>query len=308
MRVLGSDIRPEKGCVVTIGAFDGVHRGHQALIADVRQRALELDAASAVVTFDRHPASVVRPESAPKLLNDLDQKLELLAATGIDYVLVVPFDAERAQEEAAHFVADILVSRLHATEVVVGYDFRFGRGRLGDVELLRSLGRQHGFGVTACEAVKSDQEIVSSTAIRRALSNGDVEVATEMLGRPHEVRGLVVMGDGRGRELGFPTANIHVPSTILVPADGVYGGEYFFEDGSSKKTAISVGTRPTFYEHGVNLVEAYVLDFEGDLYGHHARVHFTHRVRGQEKFDSIESLIAQMTDDVEQVRSRPLDL
>lgn len=304
MRVLASGVRPEKGCVVTIGAFDGVHRGHQALIDEVRKRADALDAASAVVTFDRHPASVVRPQSAPKLLTDLDQKLELLAATGIDYTLVVPFDAERAAEPAEGFVDDILISRLNARVVVVGYDFHFGKGRTGNVDFLRMIGREHGFDVVAFDAVRSgEHDIVSSTAIRKALMDGDVGMAHSLLGRPHEVRGLVVMGDGRGRELGFPTANIHVSSEILVPGDGVYGGEYVLPDGTAKRAAISVGTRPMFYEDGINLVEAFVLDFDGDLYGQHAQVRFVHRVRGQEKFVSVDALIVQMAKDVEAVRA-----
>jgi riboflavin kinase/FMN adenylyltransferase len=303
VRVLEAGVRPEKGCVVTIGAFDGVHRGHQALIDDVRRRAEAIDAASAVVTFDRHPASVVRPESAPKLLTDLDQKLELLAATGIDYVLVVPFDEARANESAADFVDDVLINRLNAQVVVVGHDFHFGKGRQGDVAFLREVGREKSFEVVEFGPVKDDDLIVSSTAIRTALTQGDVAQAHALLGRPHEVRGLVVMGDGRGRELGFPTANVHVSSDILIPADGVYGGEYVLADGSVKKTAISVGTRPQFYEHGVCLVEAYVLDFDGDLYGQQARVRFVHSVRGQQKFEGIDALIEQIARDVDVVRS-----
>jgi riboflavin kinase/FMN adenylyltransferase len=290
--------------VVTIGAFDGVHRGHQALIDEVRKQADARDAASAVVTFDCHPASVVRPESAPQLLTDLDQKLELLAATGIDYVLVVPFDADRANERAEDFVEDILMNRLNAQSVVVGYDFHFGKDRKGDVHFLRDAGKELGFDVVSFDPVtEHDAGVVSSTAVRKAIAEGDVTRAHSMLGRPHEVRGLVVMGDGRGRELGFPTANVHVPSNIAVPADGVYGGEYVLSDGTVKKAAVSVGTRPQFYEHGVCLVEAYVLDFDGDLYGQHAQVRFVHRVRGQEKFDSIEALIAQIDRDVEVVRN-----
>jgi riboflavin kinase/FMN adenylyltransferase len=304
MRVLGSGVRPEKGCVVTIGAFDGVHRGHQALIDEVRKRADAIDAASAVVTFDCHPASVVRPESAPQLLTDLDQKLELLAATGIDYVLVVPFDRERANENAEDFVEDILINRLNARMVVVGYDFHFGKDRRGNVHFLRDAGKELDFEVVSFDPVRlHDEDIVSSTAIRALLADGDVVRAHSMLGRPHEVRGLVVMGDGRGRELGFPTANVHVPTQIAIPADGVYGGEYLLADGSVRKTAISVGTRPQFYEDGITLVEAYVLDFDGDLYGQHAQVRFVHRVRGQEKFANVDELIVQMATDVESVRT-----
>jgi riboflavin kinase/FMN adenylyltransferase len=303
VKVLGSGGRPEKGCVVTIGAFDGVHRGHQALIDDVRKRADSMDAASAVVTFDCHPASVVRPESAPQLLTDLDQKLELLAATGIDYVLVVPFTADRANEPAADFVQDILIDRLNAQTVVVGYDFHFGKGREGDVNFLRRSGERLGFEVVSFDAVNAALDgVISSTAVREKLVEGDVAGAHELLGRPHEVRGLVVMGDGRGRELGFPTANVHVSADIAIPADGVYGGEYVLADGSVKKTAISVGTRPQFYEDGICLVEAYVLDFDGDLYGQHAHVRFLHRVRGQAKFTGVDDLIVQIAKDVETVR------
>lgn len=307
MRELGQGIRPEKGCVVTIGSFDGVHRGHQTLIGDVRKRAANLDVASAVVTFDRHPASIVRPAYAPKLLTDLDQKLELIAATGVDHTLVVPFDQERSNEPAEQFVREILMDRLNAKVIVVGYDFRFGKGRQGDVNFLREMGKDGGFEVVEIDAVRQmgylRDETISSTAIRNCLLEGDVERAELMLGRPHEVRGLVVMGDGRGRELGFPTANVHVPSSILIPADGVYGGEYVLSDGTVKQAAISVGTRPTFYENGVMLVEAYVLDFDGDLYGQHAQVRFRHKVRGQKKFENVDALVAQMGRDVEVVRT-----
>ena len=302
MLVLGSGARPELGCAVTIGAFDGVHIGHRALIESVKTHATTLGVASAVVTFDRHPASVVRPESAPLLLTDLDQKLELLEQTGIDYTLVVPFDAARAAEPAQEFVEEVFVRRLGARVVVVGYDFHFGKGRAGNAELLRTMGIDHGFAVDELTAVKESSTTVSSTEIRRCLRDGDVATAATMLGRPHEVRGLVLMGDGRGRELGYPTANVHVPEDIALPADGVYAGEYVLPDGTVKKAAISLGTRPTFYADGVNLLEAFVLDFDGDLYGQHARVRFVDRIRGQVRFDSVDDLIAQMALDVARVR------
>lgn len=302
MQILSGATRPERGSVVTIGEFDGVHLGHRALIEATRKRAAELDAASTVVTFDRHPASVVRPQSAPKLLTDLDQKLELLAASGLDYTLVLRFDQARANEEAVDFVRDILVVRLNARSVVVGHDFHFGKGRAGNAELLAKLGEEYGFDVQDVSAVQTDGVTISSTEVRMLLTEGDVEKAAELLGRQHELRGLVVMGDGRGRELGFPTANLTVPDDILIPGAGVYAGEYVFPDGSTKLAAISVGTRPTFYEDGVNLVEAYILDFDGDLYGQHGRVRFTSRVRGQMKFDSVDQLISQMASDEEAVR------
>ena len=302
MKVFNVPGRPERGSAITIGAFDGVHLGHRALIDEVLRHARERDCASAVITFDRHPASVVRPDSAPKLLTDLDQKLELLASTGIDYTLVLPFDRDRADERAQDFINDVLVERLGAKAVVVGHDFHFGKGREGTAELLTKIGNERDFVVTEVGALLEGETVVSSTAIRTALSDGRVEDAAAMLGRPHEVRGLVVMGDGRGRELGYPTANVNVPDDIMLPGNGIYAGEYVFPDGTTQPTAISLGTRPTFYVDGVQLLEAFLLDFDDDLYGQNAGIRFTHHIRGQEKFDSMDELIVQMAKDVDRVR------
>lgn len=301
---MGPANRPESGCVVTIGAFDGVHIGHQALIYAARRSASELGCASVVVTFDRHPSSVVRPESAPALLTDLDQKLELLASTGVDYTLVLRFDAQRAAEEAEDFVEEILVRRLNSKAIVVGSDFHFGKGRRGDAKLLEAMGGEFGFTVESVEPTLLDGDVVSSTRIRSALAQGDVDAAARMLARRFEARGVVEMGDGRGRELGFPTANVNVAPGILLPGPGVYGGDYEHPDGTTSVCAISVGTRPTFYEKGgAYLLEAYLLDFDGDLYGQQAKVRFTHRVRGQERFESVDDLIDRMNLDVEAIRS-----
>jgi|SRR5437764_3477017 len=295
--------RPERGCVVTIGAYDGVHLGHRALIGRVETMAAELGAASAVVTFDRHPAMVVRPDSAPKLLTDVDQKLELLASTGVDYTLVVKFDQTRSQESAEDFVTEVLVGCLRARAVVVGHDFHFGRNRQGNVSFLQEMGAQQGFDVLGINLVAEDREPVSSTRIRKLLLAGDVGAAARLLDRPHEVRGSVMQGDARGRELGFPTANVAVPDEILLPADGIYAGWYETPDGTVHPTAISLGRRPTFYEDAkAALLEAYLLDFEGDLYGQPAKVRFVDRLRGEEKFDSVEALIAQIGDDVAAAR------
>lgn len=306
MEVLAVEARPERGSAVTIGQFDGVHIGHRALLEATRERAASLGCGSAVVTFDRHPASVVRPHSAPRLLTDLDQKLELLADTGIDTVLVLPFDIERAAEPAEHFVRSVLVNRLGARAVVVGHDFHFGAGRRGDVDLLRSLGAELNFevdGVLAVSSAEAVASVVSSTTIRRLLQEGEVAAAASLLGRPHEVRGLVVMGDGRGRELGYPTANVAVASEVQLPADGVYAGEYVLPDGTVHGSAISLGTRPQFYEDGAVLLEANVLDWRGDLYGQHARVRFVERLRGQQRFADLDALMVQMARDVEAARS-----
>lgn len=297
------------GSAVTIGAYDGVHLGHRAVIDRVRAEAATRDLSSAVVTFDRHPASVVRPESAPLLLCDLDQKLELLESTNIDIAVVIAFDEMRASETAEDFVREVLVDCLRARSVIVGADFHFGKGRGGNVALLEQLGPDLGFDVLGMELVDADGspaadgDRVSSTAIRRALAEGDLAAASAMLGRQYEVRGMVAHGDARGRELGFPTANVSVPGSILLPADGIYAGWFERADGTAHPTAISLGRRPTFYETAdVSLLEAHLLDFEGDLYDEHVAVRFVERIRGEAKFDSVDALVGQIDRDCADVR------
>ena len=308
MEVLGdAGPRPElpAGSIVTIGAYDGVHLGHQAVISEVRGRARAHECASVVVTFDRHPAYVVRPDTAPLQLTDLDQKLELLEATGVDYTLVIHFDEHRAAESAEDFVTEVLFGMLRARCVVVGHDFHFGQGRTGNVALLSQMGRRLGFDVIGMHLVgdPSGEGPVSSTRIRELLQAGSVREAAALLGRPHEVRGPVERGDGRARSLGFPTANVAVPPEILLPADGIYAGWYRRPDGSTLPAAISLGLRPTFYpEGGPRLLEANVLDFNGDLYGEGARVRFADRIRDEVRFESSEALVEQMHRDIEDVR------
>jgi riboflavin kinase/FMN adenylyltransferase len=311
--------------VVTIGAFDGVHLGHRRLIERARRTATEIGALATVVTFDRHPASVVRPESAPLLLTDLDQKLSLLEACGAELTLVVHFDAERAAERAEDFVAEVLVGCLNARAVIVGHDFHFGHNREGDVPLLQHMGAQMGFDVTGIRLLSADVtgraattegtavsggddqaadiEPISSTRIRGLIAGGDVAGAAALLGRWYELRGLVGHGEKRGRELGFPTANLEVSKEMQICADGVYAGWYLRPDGTRHQTAISVGRQPTFYEsRPYSLVEAHLLDFQGDLYDEVGTVELVARLRGQEKFSSIEALIDQMSSDVAQTR------
>ena len=298
---------PTERAVVTIGAYDGVHLGHQAVIAQVRRLAAEQGCHSVVVTFDRHPATVVRPESAPRLITDLEQKLELLAATGVDATVLITFDQRRSQEPADQFVQDVLVDGLAARAVVVGEDFHFGHNRSGNVPLLRSMGSACGFDVVPVELMaRADgvAEPVSSTAIRRALAGGEVDVAARLLGRPFEARGVVVKGDQRGRLLGFPTANVEISNQICVPADGVYAGWYRRPDGSRHACALNLGRRPTFYEHADHsLLEAHLLDFSDDLYGERAHVEFTDFLRSERKFDGIDALVSQLKRDVEAARS-----
>jgi riboflavin kinase/FMN adenylyltransferase len=292
----------DRRAVITIGAYDGVHLGHQAVISHVRERAADLGAVSAVVTFDRHPASVVRPESAPLLLTAPDQKMELLDATGVDAVVVVPFNEVQAAESPESFVERVFVNCLNTQLIVVGEDFHFGRHRDGNVDLLRKLGAEHDFDVEPLELLPRPDgvgEPVSSTAIRRALAGGDVTRANEMLGHTFEARGSVVTGDQRGRLLGFPTANVEVPNMMALPADGVYAGWYERANGESHACAINLGRRPTFYEHAdSSLLEAHLLDFDGDLYGEDARVRFTHFLRSERKFDGIEALKDQLDLDI----------
>jgi riboflavin kinase/FMN adenylyltransferase len=297
---------PNERAIITIGAYDGVHLGHRAVIELVKQIADRHDAKSVVVTFDRHPAAVVRPESAPKLLTSLDQKLELLATTGIDATLLVHFDEARAAESAEDFVSEVLVDTLRTAAIVIGEDFHFGKHRHGNVALLRELGSSFGFEVHPIELlprVDGVDEPISSTAIRRALAGGAVELASTLLGRPFEARGTVVLGDQRGRLLGFPTANVEVPSEMCLPADGVYAGWYERPNGDVSPCAINLGRRPTFYEHANHsLLEAHLLDFSGDLYGEPAEVRFTDFLRSERKFDGIDALVAQLKHDIEHAR------
>jgi riboflavin kinase/FMN adenylyltransferase len=305
-----SDLRepiwPGERAVITIGAYDGVHRGHQAVIGQVRSLAAAMGARCAVVTFDRHPASVVRPESAPRLLTDPEQRLELLAATGIDATVIVTFDEHQSQESPTAFVERVLVGALATRAIVVGEDFHFGRDRAGNVALLTEIGQRMDFEVIPLELLGRPDgvdEPVSSTAIRRALAGGDVGLALDLLGRPFEARGIVVAGDQRGRTIGFPTANVEVPGQICLPADGVYAGWYIRPNGERHRVAINLGRRPTFYEHAdASLLEAHLLDVTVDLYGEVARVEFHHFLRGERKFEGIDALMTQLKLDVESVR------
>lgn len=297
---------PGERTAVTIGAYDGVHVGHCAVIARVRSIAAELSARSVVLTFDRHPATVVRPESAPAILTDEAQRLELLAATGVDATVVLPFDEAQSHEPPESFIERVLVEALRVRSVVVGRDFHFGRNRSGHVDLLEKYGRTDDFEVRPVELIPRTDgvtEPVSSTAIRRALAGGDVTRAAQMLGRQHEVRGQVVMGDQRGRQLGFPTANVVVPNSVCLPADGVYAGWFVRQDASVHACAINLGRRPTFYEHAdSSILEAHLLDFSDDLYGERVKVRFAHFLRSERKFDGIEAIVAQLGIDVSYAR------
>jgi len=292
----------EQGSVVTVGEYDGVHRGHRTVVAEMHRMAAERGCATAVVTFDRHPATVVRPDTAPLLLCDLEHKLELLAETGVDYTLVVEFTKEQAQVPAEVFARQILVDCLQARAVVVGADFHFGKGRRGNVETLKTVGNECGYEVIGLPLVKQltgEGEVISSTSIRNALTDGDVEKAHRLLGRPFEVRGVVTVGDRRGRTIGFPTANLPTTTDLQVPSDGVYAAWYIREDGTQYPAAVNIGKRPTFYEDADrSLIEAHLIGFRGDLYGESAKVRFVRRLRAERKFEGLEQLKEQLAKDV----------
>ncbi|MEV4478687.1 bifunctional riboflavin kinase/FAD synthetase [Micromonospora coxensis] len=287
--------------VVTIGVFDGVHKGHQATIGHAVARARELGVRSVVVTFDPHPAEVVRPGSHPAVLTEPARKAELIEALGVDALCVVPFTPEFSRLPAEAFVHDILVEHLHATLVVVGDNFRFGHRAAGDVALLERLGRAFGFAVEGAPLVAEAGTVFSSTYIRACVAAGDVAAAAAALGRPHRVEGVVVRGDQRGRELGYPTANLLTHRYTAVPADGVYAARLIRRGHPPLAAAVSVGTNPTFSGRE-RRVEAYALDFSGDLYGERLALDFVAHLREQRKYDAIEPLLAQIAEDVERTR------
>ncbi|MBO1416433.1 bifunctional riboflavin kinase/FAD synthetase [Streptomyces sp. FH025] len=291
--------------VVTIGSFDGVHRGHQLIIGRAVERARELGLPSVVVTFDPHPREVIRPGSHPLLLAPHPRRAELIAELGVDAVLVLPFTTEFSQESPETFVRQVLVEALHARVVIEGPNFRFGHRAAGNVTLLTELGREDDFEVEVVDlqvcGTAGDGEPFSSSLTRRLVETGDMEGANEVLGRPHRVEGVVVRGAQRGRELGYPTANVETVQHSAIPADGVYAG-WLTAGGERMPAAISVGTNPTF-DGTARTVEAYAIDRVGlDLYGLHVAVDFLAYLRGMEKFDSIEALLDRMADDVKRAR------
>jgi riboflavin kinase/FMN adenylyltransferase len=302
-----SDVGP---CVVTVGNFDGVHAGHRAVLSRLVERARAEGARAVAVTFDPHPLQVLHPERAPELITGLDQRLELLAAVGVDAALVLPFTHELAQWTPEEFVIRVLVDALHARAVVVGRDSRFGRRNSGDVGTLRELGEQHGFAVEVVDdlAPAAGGRRWSSSWVRELLAAGDVDAAAGVLGRPHRLTGEVVHGDHRGRELGYPTANLSPDSEGLVPADGVYAGWLLRSELPADApdrllpAAVSIGTNPTF-AGTVRRVEAYVLDrTDLDLYGERVTLELVGRLRPTLRFDDVQALVDQMALDVEQCR------
>jgi riboflavin kinase/FMN adenylyltransferase len=274
---------------VAVGTFDGVHLGHREVIRG----------ADTVLTFDPHPLSVIAPPRAPGLLTTLDRKAELVAALGVEELVVVPFDADFAARSAQRFLDEVLAGALRATHVSVGENFRFGHGAKGDPALLRADGR---FEVRVVPLLEVDGEVVSSSHIRGLVLGGAVEYADRLLGAPFTMTGEVVHGDKRGRELGFPTANLIPPEGYVTPGHGVYACRATTADGRTYAAATNVGVRPMFVTGRGELIEAYLLDFDGDLYGSDLRLEFLKRLRGEKRFETVDALIEQMGRDVDEAR------
>lgn len=305
---------PLDASVVTVGTYDGIHFGHRRIMASIVRQSADLGVPSVVVSFDRHPLSVVRPGSEPLRLTDSAKQAELLQGLGVDYLLLLTFDEDRAEESAEDFITGLLVRTLGTRRIFVGADFHFGKGRRGDLPMLQTFGKTYGFspGVIPLSVVgevlgedhPDSAQVVSSSLIRSYLTTGRLDEANRLLGRPHCLRGVVVGGDRRGSgELGFPTANLEMPYGIAVPSDGVYAGYLSLDHGASRyRAAISVGTRPTYYPEGApRLIESFVLDFDENLYGKTVEVGFQSLLRAQETFGSSEELRLQIEKDVEQV-------
>ncbi|MFS0884677.1 bifunctional riboflavin kinase/FAD synthetase [Aeromicrobium sp. 179-A 4D2 NHS] len=287
---------------VTIGNFDGVHRGHQSLLAATRA-AGGGELATVAITFDPHPVAIFAPDRAPKRLTTLERRIELLHQHGADHVRVLDFSREMAAWSPEEFVERVVLDQCHARAVIVGSGFRYGSRATGSIETLAASGEQHGF--TAAEVdLAGDGDAFSSTRVREAVAGGDVERAARILGRPHEVTGTVVAGDRRGRELGFPTANVPVDDTCAVPPDGVYATRVVLPDGTRLPAATSIGTNPTFEGVAGRRVESYVLDRDDlDLYGATVTVEFVARLRAMVAYTTLEALVEQMHRDVEDARA-----
>jgi riboflavin kinase/FMN adenylyltransferase len=285
-----------QGSTVTVGSFDGVHLGHRAVLEEIARRAEAAGRASILVTFEPHPLEVVNPQAAPPLLTTGAERREVLAQTPLDYVLFLRFDRRLAGMAPEEFVRDVLLERCWMRELVIGHDHGFGRGRSGDVETLRRLGRQYGFDVDVVAPVDSGDQHVSSSRIRRAVAGGDLETAARMLGRPYQVSGRVGQGERRGRLLGVPTINLtEIPPQKLLPPDGVYAVRVEWR-GGRVGGMMNQGPKPTFAD-GRRSLEAHLFGFEGDLYGEWVRVEWVERLRDVERFASVEHLKEQLERD-----------
>jgi riboflavin kinase / FMN adenylyltransferase len=290
-----------RGSTVTVGSFDGVHLGHQAVLHEIARRATAQGRASVLVTFEPHPLEVVNPQAAPPLLTTDTERREMLAQLPLDYVLFLRFDRRLASFTPEEFVDRVLLDRCQMRELVIGHDHGFGRGRSGDVDTLRRLGTERGFDVDVVDVVDSGEQHVSSSRIRRAVAGGDLATAARMLGRPYQVSGQVTPGERRGRLLGVPTINLStLPPQKLLPPDGVYAVRVEWR-GGRLDGMMNQGPKPTFAD-GRRTLEAHLFDFEGDLYGEWVRIEWVERLRDIERFPSVEALKRQLDDD--RIRAR----
>jgi len=290
-----------KPTVLTLGVFDGLHLGHQAIMEKVIERAAAVNAEATAITFDPHPRAVLHPESAPPLLQTLDQRLANLEVLGIDQAIVVKFDREFASQPAEEFLHNVVRDRLHAKEVYLGKGFAFGKGRGGNIELLRRMSVQLGFVADEVDEVRLRGMRISSSRIRELLAAGRVNLARRMLGRPYGVEGIVIRGDQRGRTIGFPTANLK-PHNRVIPKFGVYATAALVE-GVWRRSVTNIGVRPTFESAAAPSIETYIFDFDLDIYGDALRVRFLHRIRDERKFSGIDELVAQIRRDTERARN-----
>ena len=296
--------RPARSHVITVGTFDGVHRGHQAVLDKLAETARAEGVPGLVVTFEPHPLYVVRPEHAPKLLCSPEEKAQLLARSPADEIVVVPFTLALADLSPREFVERVLRDHFGLKHLVIGYDHGFGKGRSGDVSTLQEIGRDLGFEVTVVPHTDLDETPVSSTRIRRAIEDGEVVEAARALGRPYALSGQVVRGDGRGRQLGYPTANLEgIDPHKLVPKEGIYAVRVRSDGGPEQDGVLHLGPRPTFPGASATM-EVFLIDFTGDLYGRQLELAFIARIRGVTRFETVPALIAAMTDDVEAARRR----
>lgn len=290
------DITNDPRSIMTVGTFDGVHRGHQAIISYLSRRARERDGHSTVVSFDPHPRAVVHDDSVP-MLTTVTERAAVLDDLGLDRFVVLPFTSSFAQLSPEEYVEDVLVQRIGVQEIAVGYDHRFGRKRAGDVDLLKQLGRTHGFSVDILPPQEVGPDVVSSSTIRALLNDGAAARAHELLGRPYAITGTVARGEGRGRTIGYPTANVSISDARkLVPKNGVYAVRVQLPDDRMRGGMLNIGRRPTFEGMDVT-VEVHIFDFEGDLYGQDLTVQFMQRLRDEQKFDSPDALVTQLSKD-----------
>jgi riboflavin kinase/FMN adenylyltransferase len=290
-----------KPTVLTLGVFDGLHLGHQRIMQKVVDRARAVGAVATAITFDPHPRAVLHPESAPPLLQTLDQRLANLEFLGIEQTIVVPFTREFAGQPAEDFLRNVIHDRLHAKEVYLGKGFAFGAGRGGNIDLLKRMSSELGFVADEVDELQIRRRRVSSSKIRELLAEGRVNLARRMLGRPYGVEGVVIRGDRRGHTIGFPTANLK-PHNRVIPRYGVYATATLI-DGTWRRGVTNIGVRPTFGTETEPSIETYVLDFDGDLYGDVLRVRFLHRIRDEKKFSGIDELKAQIDRDVTRARN-----